>query len=102
MLTDDERAALTAAIDTIIHYAPSEENGALVAKLRAIAAPRVATVGDLLATAPTIEATAAEGTALAQRIGDTYDLTTPIGRGRAVAAMRLAESIITRGPIGEG
>jgi len=40
MLTDDERTALTAAIDTIIRYAPSEEHGALAAKLRAIAAPR--------------------------------------------------------------
>lgn len=53
MLTDDDRRTILAAIDAIAHHAPHEEDGALVAKLRAIAArPSIGTVGELLATAP--------------------------------------------------
>lgn len=53
MLTDDDRATILAAIDTIAHHAPHEEDGALVVKLRAIATrPSTGTVGELLATAP--------------------------------------------------
>jgi hypothetical protein len=51
MLTDDERKTINHAADVL---GPSLRD--LATRLRAIAAPRVATVGELLATAPVIEA----------------------------------------------
>ena len=50
MLTDDERKTINHAADVL---GPSLRD--LATRLRAIAAPRVATVGELLATAPVFE-----------------------------------------------
>ena len=65
MLTNDERNALIKAAEALAAYAEHELregnshiapiNKDLAAKLRAIAAPRHSTVGELLATAPVIE-----------------------------------------------
>mgnify|MGYP000258116272 CR=1 FL=1 len=54
MLTDDERKTLRTAANLIGDGMPAraDHRADLAAKLRAIASPRVATVGELLATAP--------------------------------------------------
>ncbi len=113
MLTDDERAALIEAAKALTAYAEHElregnshiapTNKSLAAKLRAIAAPRVATVGEL--TIDKARAVALAGVRAA--IGEVARQTGPgthtvegLGAGEREVEWKL--KLATRGPIGEG
>jgi hypothetical protein len=126
MLTDDERLAIHHAANLIqMHYGDDVPVlGDLATKLRAIAAPRVTTVGELLATAPVgaiVEYLDADGdiwhqvefnatmTAHRRRIdawGGWKLRDMPMRELRQRARLVLADQAdvdpSTRGPIGEG